>query len=553
MNPNSTSSGSTSPDPNAESRAEAPTRSREASFDWRYWTRRLLVCNPFFLCSAALLLFGVNRLSNDPKFLGDEIHNLLFNFFALQFYEVLVVLTAVVLARRKAWYDSALLVVLENALVLAPFMLISQATMQNEGMMLAWTLTLAGGLVAVGRFTGLKRWYPQFNLPWRSLWLGVAILGANVALPLVFRPRMELDTADWQGPNLFIWHVLLPILAAGANLLPRPVRYGGSNSERHWLPLFNYGLWMIGSAVHVWSVAHICDLPLEVNHLAPMVCVIAWTLWRRLTDFVPSPSPRWQQAMLLLTAGSPVLAYSQPRLFLLLTALNLAAYVALSLRASAHTRATAKHLALASLALLVAGVPVEWGRLLLAGFRREHGLFAAWTFYLVLVALRSPRPQAGLIGAIAFGVDVGWLSREAEVHFGLQAGLVFLLLHSLRWVDCQHTGAALLRWLAAIGWVFHAGMWTYGGAWLEAGVTGGAAMLVAAAWVILWRLRDVQGPWIIPVAAGLTLLSAPGNWFVRSGSAGLLAMAGSVVLFAFGIVVAWTRHRWEHRVDAGRE
>jgi hypothetical protein len=62
--------------------------------DWRHWVRRLLICNPFFLCSAALLLFGVNRLSNDPNFLGDEIHNLLFNFFALQFYEVLVVLGA---------------------------------------------------------------------------------------------------------------------------------------------------------------------------------------------------------------------------------------------------------------------------------------------------------------------------------------------------------------------------------------------------------------------------------------------------------------------------
>ena len=94
---------------------------------WRYWARRLLVCNPFFLCSAALLLFGVNRLSIDPGFLTDETHNLLFNFFALQCYEGLVVVTAVVLARRRIWYDSALLVVLDSGLVLVPFMLISQA------------------------------------------------------------------------------------------------------------------------------------------------------------------------------------------------------------------------------------------------------------------------------------------------------------------------------------------------------------------------------------------------------------------------------------------
>ena len=116
---------------------------------WREWVRRLLVRNPFFLASAALLLFGVNRLSIDPGFLGDEIQNLLFNFSALQFYEGLLIATAIVLARRKVWYDSALLVVLENGLVLVPFMLISQAALIGEG--LTWALTVSGGLVAAGR------------------------------------------------------------------------------------------------------------------------------------------------------------------------------------------------------------------------------------------------------------------------------------------------------------------------------------------------------------------------------------------------------------------
>lgn len=252
---------------------------------------------------------------------------------------------------------------------------------------------------------------------------------------------------------------------------------------------------MIGSAVHVWSVAHICDLALEVNHLGPLAFVMTWTLWHRLPDFVPSLALRWQQAMLLLTAGMPVLAYSQPRLFLSLTALNLMAYVSLSVKASAETRAMAKHLALASLSLMVAGIPEEWGTLLLSGFRREHGLVMAWTVYLVLLALRSSRPQAGLIGAIAMGIVVGWLAREAGAHIRLQAGFVFLLLHSLRWTDSEHTGAILLRWSAAIGWVIHAVTWTHGGAWLEAGITGGGAIVVAAAWVACGRfaVRRVLG------------------------------------------------------------
>ena len=114
-----------SPEPNPANAENQVSSPGEPSPDWRYWARRLWVCNPFFLCSAALLLFGVNRLSVDPNFLNDVTQNLLFNFFALQFYEVLVVATAVVLAHRKVWYDSALLVVLDNGLALVPFMLIS--------------------------------------------------------------------------------------------------------------------------------------------------------------------------------------------------------------------------------------------------------------------------------------------------------------------------------------------------------------------------------------------------------------------------------------------
>src|ERR1044071_1831218 len=112
-----------------------PVRARSLPpFDWRYWARRLLVRNPFFLCSAMLLLFGVNRLSLDPSFLGEERANLLFNFGALQFYEFLVVGTAIILARRKIWYDSALLIVVEHGLLLVPFLLLTQGALLKPGL-----------------------------------------------------------------------------------------------------------------------------------------------------------------------------------------------------------------------------------------------------------------------------------------------------------------------------------------------------------------------------------------------------------------------------------
>src|SRR5690348_3764289 len=78
------------------------------------WLKLFLARNPFYIVSAGMLLYGIYRLSIDPKVFVTEIAQLFFNFGSLQVYEVLLVGTAVVLARRKIWYDSMLLVWLEN-------------------------------------------------------------------------------------------------------------------------------------------------------------------------------------------------------------------------------------------------------------------------------------------------------------------------------------------------------------------------------------------------------------------------------------------------------
>src|SRR3954466_1831067 len=78
------------------------------------WLRLLLAGNPFFIASAALLLFGINRLAVDPSFLRVEEAKLLFNFSALQVYELLLIGVAVFLAARAFLYDSTLLVVIES-------------------------------------------------------------------------------------------------------------------------------------------------------------------------------------------------------------------------------------------------------------------------------------------------------------------------------------------------------------------------------------------------------------------------------------------------------
>src|SRR5689334_19116092 len=147
-----------------------------------HWLKRLLGCNPFYLISAALLLYGCYRVSIDSTFLKEETANLLFNFSSLQLYEILLVATAIFLAARRVWYDSTLLVGLENSLILVPFILISQAALISVGMI--WVMCLLGGVLVLIRGIGLKRLIAELNFPARLIAFGVVMLALNVILPV---------------------------------------------------------------------------------------------------------------------------------------------------------------------------------------------------------------------------------------------------------------------------------------------------------------------------------------------------------------------------------
>lgn len=508
---------------------------------WRYWIRRLLVCNPFFLCSAALLLYGINRLSIDPTFLSDETQNLLFNFSALQLYEVLVVGTAIILCRRRVWYDSALLVVLENGLVLIPFILITQANLISR--QLAWILTLAGAFAAIGRLLAVRRWYPEFNLPNRALLLGLVVLAANVALPRVFRNIVEFDYEGWHAPNLIIWYGFLPFLAAVANLLPRPNRYGGMNAERSWLPLFIYGLWILATAVHAWCAAYICKIPFQLQWLGPLAWVTAWTIYNRLTDCVGAPSPALQRGVLVVTFATPFFALSQPAEFLIIAGLNAVGYLVLWKFGPESLRRIAGELALACFPLIFAAMPLNWSVGWLPKLSREEHVLCAVVIYIILLALRSRRPEIGMLGALAVAIGMGWLARSWSFHAAIQASLVFLLIHSLHWPQADYPHAQIFRWIAAAGWGLDAMVWTREPTLHVCIFVTAGALVTISAWAFIWRRSGVR-ELFIPAASLLVLSSGPGNWFYENSSAGLLAVAGSVLLFFIGAVLAWTRPAW---------
>lgn len=513
-----------------------------AAVDWRYWAKRLLVCNPFFLCSAALLLLGVNRLSLDPNFLPEEGANLLFNFSALQVYSFLVAGTAIVLARRKIWYDSALLVVVEHGLVLVPFMLISQGALILRG--LGATLAGLAMVLAVWRVAAVKRWYPQFNLPRRAIALGGAFLLINAALPMIFPRAVFYDTDDWAKWNPYLWFVVLPGLVSGANLLPRPVRYGGLNPERHWLPLFIYGLWTIGTAAHFWCLAHIGNLPFQLVWIAPAALVGAWTMYARLEDCLVAPGLNWRRAMLMLAFVAPLLAHSNPWLFESLVLVNAVGFALIFLRPGT-ARTTARELLVLCLPLTFFGMPREAGRILFPYFTRDSGLLLALALLMVLWGLRRFRPGFAVMGAAGMTILVAFAWPRVPMHACAQVALLFLLTHSLAWRRVSRSSAAL-RLGASIAWLWNAASWVHDYPWrTDLGVTLSALLLIAA-WLAVWRVSGERPSWIVPSFATAVVLCAPADYVLRYGSAGVIALAASLLLFAVGFTVAWTRHRWAH-------
>ena len=411
---------------------EPPVSVRIKPIDWRHVVRRLLVCNPFFLVSAMLLLFGVNRLSLDQGFLGNERDNLLFNFAALQFYAGLLTGTAIILSKRRVWYDSALLVVLEHGLVLVPFILVGQAALIGPSM--AQVLVLSGVLAAGLRAAAIRKWYPQFNLPRRALLLGGAVLASNIALPFWFRSVVDHQSVwDWLGPDSIVWLFAVPVLAAGANLLPRPTRYGGLNPERSWLPLFIYGLWMSATAVHVASVGHLAsDVPLTPALLAPFGLVVVWTLWNRLTDFFPAPALWMEEAALLIGAALPVFAFGDQPVLLALSGANFVGFAVLAWRRTDGLRRLARPLALASIPLVFAGLP-ESVRALIPG-HPSPGEMLAMTLGIFALACgwRWRHPAVAIIGASVFLTFADSLHPMLDSALKYQLALAVVIGHSLR-------------------------------------------------------------------------------------------------------------------------
>jgi hypothetical protein len=512
--------------------------------------RRFLACNPFYLVSAALLLYSFYLISADRGFLPTEVGQLSFNLGSLQLYQILLVITAIFLARRAIWYDSTLLVGLENLLLLVPFILISQAALIDAR--LVWALCIAAGLLAVGRLSLLRRFISQLNFPSRVAWIGMFVLMVNAALPAVYRVLHESKFGtkpDWGAAyetNQYVWWLLAPMLCALIAAIPWPrATTGGLWPQRRWLPSGLFCLWLLGTGVHLYCLGYVYDFALRPELLAPAVWTLVWALYLRVEHLLPDLKELWKQALWVPALLATLLAIPQPEkaVFLALTAVNVCIFGCIYLRRRASF---ALHLALISMVALVAGLPEEWGRNLAAQFSRETFIAgAAVIYFLICIALQRD-PKLGILGGLVAAISMGIVAQQPDaIHWAAQAGLVFLLLHSLRWTDSEQQGANGLRWLTAAAWVAHSLAWThfYGAGWRPCLI----AVPVLGVWFLFRWLSGKWGHMPILVASIPVLLSAPGHVAaiqLESAPAGLLAVIGSFVLFGLGTLGAITKHRW---------
>src|SRR5688572_3137799 len=240
-------------------------------------SRHLFDSNPFFPISALLLIYSIYRISVGPHFFATETRQLIFNFSSLETYSLMLVATAIFLARKMIWYDSALLVVLANILALIPFMLLSHASFMENGLAIA--IYLAGSVLALFKVAVLKQFVPRVNLPRQLLVIGILVLAVNVALPLVFRKGLNFGPDEWTNNelwgsrSLYCWYFILPAIVLLGMLLPayRSSEVALQPQEKQWLPLFILGLWITGTSVHLYSIGYIDDQKFSFSALVPFL------------------------------------------------------------------------------------------------------------------------------------------------------------------------------------------------------------------------------------------------------------------------------------------
>jgi putative effector of murein hydrolase LrgA (UPF0299 family) len=462
---------------------------------------------------------------------------------------------AIFLARRYLWYDSMVLVGLENLLVFVPFLLVSLAAL--TGPRITITVCAIAVILAVSRFGGLKRYFAELNLPGSLLGMGFILLALNVALPLTYRHYINLkigvhlDTGPDYLMNECMWLLVLPAALALVNFLPG-VQAGGdlrarTLPQRPWLPLGMFALWITVTGLHLWALDYVYGYYLRPDLFAPVSWVLAWTVFLR----APAKHAALKYALMFPAVMAPFVADTpgKEKTYLALMALNVVAFGAM--RFLRRGNRFAGHLAYASAVLLVAGLPENWIQLVIHGATATDCMAVGLGAYLLFWTVLLRDPKLAALGAVLFGIAIAVVfgSHPNVANWALQGGFVFFLLHSLRWNDAQHKGAGVSRNFIGIVWAIQSFIWmNCEGARFWMPFIPGA--VVFAIYCILLPCRGVWRLLAVPASALAVILSGPCYVAIdrlRTMPAGPLAVIASFLFLGLGTVAALTRGFWHHR------
>jgi hypothetical protein len=503
---------------------------------------RILAGNPFYLVSAGLLLYGINELTTDAKVVGAEFPMLRFNFCALFLYEIMLVATAILLIRRKIWYDALLLFGLTNVFVIVPFSLVTRAVFLSAHLALA--MSICGAALAVAKFWAFKRYAPEINLPGRLLFFGALLLLVNASAPLLFK-KIAFDFDQITRWLNFIWQFLLPGLAGLGIFLPRQTGVARDDVPvgKNWLPTAIWFGWVIVTACHFGGIGYSNSYAWNFALLVPIAWVTMWTAYLRIADFA-KPTRLVEQIVLTLPLLLPLLAIQSERTLIVFAVPNLIIYGAFLIGKGRDFLALSR--LLGALAIFSGSLPIGWISHIVPGVERPEWVTLSVFVCFFWLIFRSRDPRIAMFSVLGL-IGAGLLFAPEFSHYAVQLALVSLLAHSLRWDDQSHKGAAMLRFLAATLWVFVSCSWLFNADHPERLLVDSAAVVLLAVYLFQaiifrrWRHR------ILPIIASLILLSEPGAFVERwlnGETPGMLAVVGSFLLFVLGSIAAFSKPKW---------
>ena len=498
--------------------------------------------NPFYPISAAFVLYGVSLLSLDATFLPNERENLIFTFSTLQFYELILVGTAVFLSFRKTYYDSMVLVSLENLFALVPFVFITHASV------ISWKATCAfvviGALFVPIRFAFIRKSLPPSSFPPALIFVGLAVLMTNLALPLIYRIMLDDPYSDWGRVSSPLWNGVLPIVLSTLLIHPRKPFKLRPAHECNWLPDFFTLCWVSATAIHFTCIDWIDKEPFAYHKLVPALWILAWVIYFRADSYLPTATERVRKVLLAAPMIVPFLAITPTShlMFLTLVILNLAAFVVVS-RIRNHGILTC-YLILVSATQLIGATPLDWVPDSGVLVDRVSMILVAASLFLGVAAFISGRPDMGVLMGAASGAALAHHATTSVIVLQLSFSLV--LIQSLFWASSIPLGWKVTRSVIAALWMLHACIATFAHTRYSALIVASCAVVVIAIYAVL-HLRTRNLICIaVPIVGLANLMLAPirhGYSFLADAPPGLVLLMGGFLAFIIGTWIAIAKGR----------